>query len=108
MIVISADFTEVIPYQVDVVSLGVGQRADILVKANGKPTDSYWMRANISGFGSLVPLPPFPYALAAIYYDEADTEATPTSTPSPAAEANCGVVSIIAIRCSIRLYANLT
>lgn len=41
--VIANDFTPIVPYETDVVSLGVGQRSDVLVKAVGKPKDAYWV-----------------------------------------------------------------
>jgi hypothetical protein len=31
------------------VSLGVGQRADVIVYGSGKPMDKFWMRSNIVG-----------------------------------------------------------
>ncbi|TFB01096.1 Laccase-2 [Trichoderma ghanense] len=76
MTVIANDFVDVEPYETEVVKLGVGQRSDVLVKADGD-LDAYWMRSNIStcSFASQ------PNALAAIYYDGADTETAPQSTP---------------------------
>ncbi|KAL9118846.1 MAG: hypothetical protein Q9187_004603 [Circinaria calcarea] len=45
MIVIANDFVPVQPYRTSVVTLGVGQRSDVIVKANGRPTDAVWMRS---------------------------------------------------------------
>lgn len=84
MTVIANDFVQVEPYDTKVVTLGIGQRTDVLVKANGK-LDSYWMRANISVPCSLARSP---NALAAIYYDKADQTKEPKSAawdiPDPA------------------------
>lgn len=76
MTVIANDFVQVEPYDTKVVTLGIGQRTDVLVKANGT-LDSYWMRTNIS-----VPcsLSTNHNALAAIYYDNADQTKQPQST----------------------------
>ncbi|KAK7433267.1 hypothetical protein QQZ08_000203 [Neonectria magnoliae] len=77
MTVIANDFVQVQPYETKVVTLGVGQRTDVLVKANGK-LDSYWMRANISAPCSLAKNT---NALAAIYYDRAKENKEPKSKP---------------------------
>jgi FtsP/CotA-like multicopper oxidase with cupredoxin domain len=49
MLVISNDFMPIEPYNTSMVSLGVGQRADVIVYGSGKPTDKVWMRSNIIG-----------------------------------------------------------
>lgn len=83
------DFVPIEPYTTDVVTLGVGQRSDILFKATGKPTDSVWMR----GFR---PPPCGPSAgnelvLAAIFYEDADTSVMPTTQAGPNAYSTyCG------------------
>ncbi|KAF4995316.1 hypothetical protein FGRMN_5215 [Fusarium graminum] len=88
MRVIANDFVPVEPYDTKVVTLGIGQRTDVLVKADGK-LDSYWMRSNISTKCSLSRAP---NALAAIYYDNANQEEAPKSQawdiPDPATCAN--------------------
>ncbi|TKA62157.1 hypothetical protein B0A49_09692 [Cryomyces minteri] len=78
MTVIANDFVPIMPYNTTVITLGVGQRADVIVHANGKPTDSVWMRALIpdncsptDGKGN--------YAQAAIFYENADRSKEPTS-----------------------------
>ncbi|KAK1994695.1 multicopper oxidase [Colletotrichum falcatum] len=73
--VIANDFVPVEPYDTKVVTLGVGQRTDILVKATGDATGAYWMRSNISSCS----LTNQPFGLAAIYYDKADESKSPTS-----------------------------
>ncbi|KAG5663236.1 hypothetical protein KAF25_001172 [Fusarium avenaceum] len=88
MKVIANDFVPVEPYDTKVVTLGVGQRTDVLVKANGK-LDSYWMRSNISRICSLAKAPD---AVAAIFYDNANQKKPPKSQawdiPDPGTCAN--------------------
>jgi len=73
-----------------VVTLGAGQRSDVLVTANqGSAQSAFWMRSNISTICSSSNQP---NAQAAIYYDKADTNKAPTSTawdvPDPGTCAN--------------------
>lgn len=87
--VIANDFVEVKPYTTKVVTLGVGQRTDVLVTANvGTATSAYWMRSNLTACS----LTNQPYALAAVYYSSADTTKAPTSSawnvPDPGTCAN--------------------
>lgn len=89
MTVIANDFVEVQPYTTKVVTLGVGQRADVLVTANaGTSKSAYWIRSNITSCS----LAKQPYAVAALYYDRADTSKAPTSSawdvPDPGTCAN--------------------
>ncbi|GAM43820.1 hypothetical protein TCE0_060f18944 [Talaromyces pinophilus] len=60
------------------------------------------MRLNISAFGSLVPVPPQPFALAAVHYEDACTDSLPITVASSSSENNCGVTPIEEI------YANLS
>ncbi|PBP25971.1 ascorbase and Cu-oxidase [Diplocarpon rosae] len=77
MTVIANDFVPIKPYTTNVVTLGIGQRTDVLVTANvGKSNSAFWMRSNISTICSAAVQP---NALAAIYYDGADTSKAPTS-----------------------------
>ncbi|KAL9604616.1 MAG: hypothetical protein Q9219_000336 [cf. Caloplaca sp. 3 TL-2023] len=78
MSVIATDNTPIKPYDATVVTLAVGQRSDVLVKATGKPTDIYWMRSNLAS-GQCTEPALQPLALAAIYYEHANT----TGVPSP-------------------------
>ncbi|KAH6854827.1 multicopper oxidase-domain-containing protein [Chaetomium sp. MPI-CAGE-AT-0009] len=74
--VIAEDFVPVKPYNTSVVTLGVGQRADVLVTADvGKPNSAFWMRSNLTTCSPSRQ----PNAIAAVYYDEADTAMTPSS-----------------------------
>lgn len=90
MTVIANDFVPVVPYKTSMVTLGVGQRTDVLVTANGKSTDAVWMRSDISEKCSV---PNQPHALAGIYYEHANTSATPKSVATPYDDSVCGNVS---------------
>ncbi|KAM7201928.1 multicopper like protein [Naviculisporaceae sp. PSN 640] len=82
--VIANDFVPVKPYTTNVVTLGVGQRADVLVTANvGDKNSAFWMRSNLTGCAGNPNTPPpakQPFAVAAVYYDNADTTKAPTSS----------------------------
>lgn len=87
--VIANDYVPVNPYSTKVVTLGIGQRTDVLVTANvGGPTSSFWMRSNITSCS----LTNQPFAVAAVYYSSADTSKSPASTawnvPDPGTCAN--------------------
>lgn len=89
MTVIANDFVEVQPYTTKVVTLGIGQRSDVLVTANaGTSKSAFWIRSNITSCSNFNQ----PYAVAALYYDQADTTKAPTSTawdvPDPGTCAN--------------------
>ncbi|TKA79175.1 hypothetical protein B0A55_03491 [Friedmanniomyces simplex] len=81
--VIANDFVPIQPYDVDVVTLGIGQRSDVLFKATGKPTDAVWMRSTLgtSAFvgGCTLNDGISPEAVAAIYYQSANTSIVPTT-----------------------------
>lgn len=78
MTVIANDFVEVNPYSTQVVTLGIGQRTDVLVTANaGNSKSAFWIRSNITSCS----LSNQPNAVAALYYDQADTTKQPTSAP---------------------------
>lgn len=91
MTVIANDFVPIKPYPTTMVTLGVGQRTDILVNATGDPTDAVWMRSDIS---KLCSLPNQPHALAAIYYENANKTLAPTTTGITPNDTHCGNVSI--------------
>lgn len=79
--VIANDFVPVHPYETDVVSLGVGQRSDVLVTGLTNSSDAFWMRSDFN-------MPPCgvanqPYALAGVYYPRANVSALPSSSASP-------------------------
>ncbi|KAI1380751.1 multicopper oxidase-domain-containing protein [Hypoxylon crocopeplum] len=76
LVVIANDFVPIHPYTTKVITLGVGQRSDVLVKANGKPTDAVWMRSELDVL--CLNLTAYqPNATAAIYYPEANMSAYP-------------------------------
>ncbi|KAK5741177.1 hypothetical protein LTR17_004117 [Elasticomyces elasticus] len=93
--VIANDFVPVQPYTVDVVTLGIGQRSDVLWKASGKPTDAVWMRSTLgtSAYvgGCTLNDGISPEAVAAIYYQKANTSDVPTTVSTvPSSEIeNC-------------------
>ncbi|RAK76339.1 uncharacterized protein BO72DRAFT_497120 [Aspergillus fijiensis CBS 313.89] len=78
MTVIANDFVPVQPYTTEVVTLGVGQRTDVIVEATGQPTDAYWMRATLDMY-CLNNTATYETAQAAIYYEQANPQALPTS-----------------------------
>ena len=86
--VIANDFVPIQAYTTKVVTLGVGQRVDVLVKADvGHSRSAYWMRSTMTSCS----LAKQPRAVAAVYYD-VDTARSPTSTawnvPDPGTCAN--------------------
>lgn len=90
MVVISVDFVPVEPYTTKVVTLGVGQRTDILVKANGKPTDAVFMRSDISGPCTNATSEAGRHALAAIFYEKANRKVAPTTSATIYDDTLCG------------------
>ncbi|KIW06571.1 uncharacterized protein PV09_02999 [Verruconis gallopava] len=78
--VISTDFTQIEPYETEIVTIGVGQRQDVILTANAPTTiGAFWVRANVAWCsltwrGS---------ALAAMFYSGADTTKMPTTDPHP-------------------------
>ena len=87
MTVIANDFVPIKPYTTDVVTLGIGQRSDVIVKANMPSNSAVWMRSDISTNCSLTKQP---HALAAIYYDKADTTLKPNTTATSYDDTHCG------------------
>ena len=88
MTVIANDFIPIVPYETDRLSLAVGQRNDVIFKADGKPTDAVWLR-------SFRPPPCGPSAggeevVAAIFYENADKSQPPVTTANDDAyESTC-------------------
>ncbi|RDA88843.1 hypothetical protein CP532_5484 [Ophiocordyceps camponoti-leonardi (nom. inval.)] len=78
--IIANDFVPVKPYQTKFVTLGIGQRTDVIVQADGN-RDSYYMRANLSRPCSLATITE---AKAIIYYDRPGRPGVePKSRPFP-------------------------
>ncbi|KAE8842935.1 hypothetical protein PTNB73_00984 [Pyrenophora teres f. teres] len=79
--VIALDFIPVEPYMTNVVTLAIGQRTDVIVEAIGNPGDTFWMRSQLAqGFRCTLTDGISPNALAAVYYEDANTDAIPEST----------------------------
>ncbi|KAK9413328.1 putative Laccase [Seiridium unicorne] len=80
MTVIAMDFIPIKPYTTNVITLGVGQRSDVIIhgKSGNLTNQAYWIRSNIS---TLCALPSQPHGLAALYYSEDASNAgvVPTS-----------------------------
>lgn len=74
MTVMANDFVSVQPYITNMVTLGIGQRTDVIVEATGPSNSAIWMRSDLSRNCSRGDVP---YALAAIYYEDANTTETP-------------------------------
>ncbi|KAG5924285.1 hypothetical protein E4U42_004702 [Claviceps africana] len=82
--VISMDFVPIKPYRTNYITLGVGQRSEVIVRGKKSKEDTsraYFMRANLS---TICALPRQPHALAALYYSDADAAAN--KTPRSAAQ----------------------
>ena len=93
MTVIANDYVPVQPYTTSVVTLGVGQRTDILVTANGQSTDMVWMRSDIDL--NCFPFAAQPHALAAIYYPDANHDIHPNTTATSWTSNNCANVRAV-------------
>lgn len=91
MKIIANDFVPIVPYETDVVTLGVGQRTDVIIEASGKPTDAVWLRSSLgkSAFdgGCTLNDGVSPEAVAAIYYENANDTAIPKTTSLVSEEA---------------------
>ncbi|KAL8882278.1 MAG: hypothetical protein Q9192_007611, partial [Flavoplaca navasiana] len=87
MTVIAQDFVPVRPFDTKVVTLGIGQRTDVIVKANMAPDTAVFMRSNIPQKCSPTTQP---FALAAVYYEKADRTKTPKSNPQVYDDSKCG------------------
>ncbi|KIW19302.1 hypothetical protein PV08_03596 [Exophiala spinifera] len=74
--VMAYDFVPIQPYTTEIVTLGVGQRADVIVEATAGTHDSFWMRSVISNCS----LSNQPYGYAMVYYQNANTDFKPNST----------------------------
>ena len=89
MVIIANDFVPIHPYTTNVVTLGIGQRTDVLVYGKGKATDAVWMRSDISAcsLGGTVT-----EALAPIYYPQANQTTRPTTVKNtfPDDTLSCG------------------
>ncbi|KAL6721966.1 hypothetical protein ACLMJK_001071 [Lecanora helva] len=76
MTVMANDFVPIQPYETEIVTLGVGQRSDVIVDAIGDDHTSYWMRSTMSNCSRTLQ----PYAQAIVYYPDAPKDEKPTTT----------------------------
>ena len=86
MTVMANDFVPVKPYTTKVITLGIGQRTDVIVDAKLPSDSAVWMRSDLSAKCALANQK---NALAAIYYEKADTNAVPTTTATPYDDSKC-------------------
>ena len=77
--VTTVDYVPIVPYTTNVVTLAIGQRADVIVQATGESTDAVWMRSDLDVPCMLLTCTN-PHGLAAIYYENANTTLAPTTT----------------------------
>ena len=99
MTVIANDYVPIVPYTTSVITLGVGQRSDVLVRASGDADDAIWMRSVLDKScwpGSINQAT----ALAAVYYSEADTTKRPVTNGTSFASGQCSNVCTL-----IRVWA---
>ena len=89
MTVMANDFVPIKPYETGVVTLGVGQRTDVIVEAKLPAGSAVFMRSFISGNCS-TGNKNSSLALAVIYYDGADPTSVPTSVATPFDDSHCG------------------
>lgn len=91
MTVIAHDLVPVVPYETHVVTVGIGQHTDVVVTAAGRPTDSLWMRSDVSEEYSTSMQGS---ARAAVYYEHADTSVLPGTSATPYDDSFCGNVPL--------------
>jgi FtsP/CotA-like multicopper oxidase with cupredoxin domain len=80
--VIANDFTPVVPYETNLITLAIAQRTDIIVEAVGTAGDSYWMRSQLGTGPNGCSLPDgvSPNGMAVVYYNDADPDTVPTTS----------------------------
>lgn len=96
--VIAYDFIPIQSYTTKVVTLGVGQRADVLVTANAATganasSASFWMRSNIATCSTTKQ----PYAMAAVYYSGKATSSSPIGGPPSTVVGTSTLVSPVGV-----------
>ncbi|KAM3068000.1 hypothetical protein ACMFMG_011048 [Clarireedia jacksonii] len=80
MTVIANDFVPIKPYSTQVITLGVGQRTDVIVTGLPNGKGSYWLRSTIAACS----LASNPEAKAVVYYGTGVPNLKPTTTASAA------------------------
>ena len=91
MTIIANDFVPIVPYETEIVTLGVGQRSDVIVEASGSAHEAYWMRSTISNCSNTLQ----PDAQAIIYYPRANKDEKPTTTAWVDNTSECANVCLI-------------
>ncbi len=91
MTVMANDFVPIVPYETEIVTLGVGQRSDVIVEASGRADEAVWMRSTISNCSNTLQ----PNAQAIIYYPQVDRDRKPTTTAWVDDTAECANVRFI-------------
>lgn len=94
LLVVANDFIPIQPYRTKVITLGVGQRSDVLVTARGKPTDAVWMRSELD-VDCLNVTSIQPNATAAVYYSKANTDKLPRTQATAWSYNKCVNVSVM-------------
>jgi FtsP/CotA-like multicopper oxidase with cupredoxin domain len=79
MTVITNDFVPIEPYDTQVVTLGVGQRTDVLIKAPENPLAAYTMRSSLTLTCSLATQPDVTAIVTYGHYDK--SKGVPNTTP---------------------------
>jgi FtsP/CotA-like multicopper oxidase with cupredoxin domain len=80
--VVAQDFVAIKPYTTDLITLAVGQRADVIVEAVGKAKEAYWMRSQLGAGPASCSLADgaSPNGMAAVLYEGAEENVVPTTT----------------------------
>ena len=88
MTIIANDFVPIQPYKTNVVTLGSGQRSDVLVTGKQEPDGAYWMRSDLD-YDCLNETWSQIHGMATVYYPEANTAELPTTTAYTWESNNC-------------------
>lgn len=78
--VIANDFVPINPYETDHITLSVGQRSDVIVNFDKSPDSAVWLRTFIAPCSDTEGQTE---GKAAIYYENADRNSLPVSSPGP-------------------------
>jgi FtsP/CotA-like multicopper oxidase with cupredoxin domain len=81
--VIANDFVPIQPYYTDTITLGIGQRSDVIVQAKDANDGAYWLRVFAPPGCASVAKDGQDIGKAAIYYQNANRDALPISPPNP-------------------------
>ena len=94
LVVIANDYVPINPYTTNTITLGAGQRSDVLVKATGNANDAVWMRSVLdkSCFPGTINQAT---ALAAVYYSAADKTKRPNTNGTTFTSGQCSNVEAL-------------